>query len=285
MIPKIIVYFEQFGKADFKVFRDLKEACLFSQDASIWPVFIDMAFQPLTLNQIEKDLTALPKIPFVSMSIKEAEPSGCISLLEKFNCKINTRVAFPISRLVDLDVLQDGDERLCSLPLAIKHLDEEISANEENSFLYRRLEDFQFSARSRNIFLNENIIYVGELLHYTEAQLLRFKNMGRGSVYEIKQFLKKNDLALPARDADKKPFNSENKKNFPAIDNDKKLDFDTGFCDQFEAALTSLDTRSEDIIRRRSGLTDKEHTLEMCGHLYDVSRERIRQIEAKSLKN
>ena len=79
MIPKIIVYFEQFGKADFKVFRDLKEACLFSQDASIWPVFIDMAFQPLTLNQIEKDLTALPKIPFVSMSIKEAEPSGCIS--------------------------------------------------------------------------------------------------------------------------------------------------------------------------------------------------------------
>ena len=108
--------------------------------------------------------------------------------------------------------------------------------------------------------------------------------MGRGSVYEIKQFLKKNDLALPARDADKKPFNSENKKNFPAIDNDKKLDFDTGFCDQFEAALTSLDTRSEDIIRRRSGLTDKEHTLEMCGHLYDVSRERIRQIEAKSLK-
>ena len=151
MIPKIIVYFEQFGKADFKVFRDLKKLACFLKMLA-YGRSLDMAFQPLTLNQIEKDLTALPKIPFVSMSIKEAEPSGCISLLEKFNCKINTRVAFPISRLVDLDVLQDGDERLCSLPLAIKHLDEEISANEENSFLYRRLEDFQFSARSRNIF-------------------------------------------------------------------------------------------------------------------------------------
>ena len=284
MTPKIIVYFEQFGKVDFKIFRNLKDACLFSQNTSLWPIFIDMAFQPLIVNQVEKDLTTLPKIPFVSISIKEAEPPSDLSLIEKFTCKINSRIAYPISRLVEFDVLKDGDTRLDSLPLATKHLTNDVNAAEENSFLYRQLEDFHFTVRSKNVFISENIKYVGELLGYTEAQLLRLKNMGRKSVLEIKDFLRDNDLALPRVDTDKKPFDSENKKNSPITDNSKKLNFDTGFCEQIEDALNLLDNRSRDIIRRRSGLRDKEHTLEMCGRVYKVSRERIRQIEAKTLK-
>lgn len=47
--------------------------------------------------------------------------------------------------------------------------------------------------------------------------------------------------------------------------------------------LEALDTRSAEIIRMRFGIGRDEHTLEEVGEIYDVTRERIRQIEAKAL--
>ena len=50
-------------------------------------------------------------------------------------------------------------------------------------------------------------------------------------------------------------------------------------------ALASLSAREERVIRMRFGLgTTSEHTLEEVGNLFRVSRERIRQIEAKALR-
>ncbi len=47
----------------------------------------------------------------------------------------------------------------------------------------------------------------------------------------------------------------------------------------------SLDTRMRDVICRRFGLLEYEpHTLEEIGHVYNVSRERIRQIEREALQ-
>ena len=49
--------------------------------------------------------------------------------------------------------------------------------------------------------------------------------------------------------------------------------------------LRSLTSREEKIIRIRFGLEDGlEHTLEEVGQLFAVTRERIRQIEAKALR-
>lgn len=47
--------------------------------------------------------------------------------------------------------------------------------------------------------------------------------------------------------------------------------------------LETLDPRSAEIIRMRFGIDRDEHTLEEIGQLYGVTRERIRQIEAKAL--
>jgi RNA polymerase primary sigma factor len=50
-------------------------------------------------------------------------------------------------------------------------------------------------------------------------------------------------------------------------------------------ALASLSAREERVIRMRFGLgATSEHTLEEVGNLFRVSRERIRQIEAKALR-
>ncbi len=55
--------------------------------------------------------------------------------------------------------------------------------------------------------------------------------------------------------------------------------------EQTESMLKTLTPREERIIKMRFGLDDgSEHTLEEVGQSFDVTRERIRQIEAKALR-
>jgi RNA polymerase primary sigma factor len=55
--------------------------------------------------------------------------------------------------------------------------------------------------------------------------------------------------------------------------------------EQVQSALTSLSEREREVLELRFGLRDgKDHTLEEVSHYFDVTRERIRQIEAKALR-
>ena len=51
------------------------------------------------------------------------------------------------------------------------------------------------------------------------------------------------------------------------------------------AVLADLTPREEQVLRKRFGIAEKsDHTLEEVGKLFNVTRERIRQIEAKALR-
>ncbi|OPZ87001.1 MAG: RNA polymerase sigma factor SigA [bacterium ADurb.Bin429] len=55
--------------------------------------------------------------------------------------------------------------------------------------------------------------------------------------------------------------------------------------EQLEAVLNTLTPRERDVLKLRFGLDDGyARTLEEVGHIFEVTRERIRQIEAKALK-
>ena len=55
--------------------------------------------------------------------------------------------------------------------------------------------------------------------------------------------------------------------------------------EQLEEVLSTLTPREEQVLRMRFGLTDgMPHTLEEVGKEFDVTRERIRQIESKALR-
>lgn len=55
--------------------------------------------------------------------------------------------------------------------------------------------------------------------------------------------------------------------------------------DQLESALSTLTPREMDVLKLRYGLFDgRNHTLEEVGQQFNVTRERIRQIEAKALR-
>ena len=55
--------------------------------------------------------------------------------------------------------------------------------------LLRKVEDLELSVRSSNCLKNENILYIGDLVKKTEAEMLRTPNFGRKSLNEIKEVL------------------------------------------------------------------------------------------------
>ena len=55
--------------------------------------------------------------------------------------------------------------------------------------------------------------------------------------------------------------------------------------EQTRRVLSTLTPREEKVLKMRFGIDEKaDHTLEEVGQNFDVTRERIRQIEAKALR-
>ncbi len=62
--------------------------------------------------------------------------------------------------------------------------------------LLRKVEELELSVRSANCLKNDNIIYIGDLVQKTEADMLRTPNFGRKSLNEIKEVLGNMGLHL-----------------------------------------------------------------------------------------
>ena len=65
-----------------------------------------------------------------------------------------------------------------------------------NRNLLRKVEELELSVRSANCLKNDNIIYIGDLVQKTEAEMLRTPNFGRKSLNEIKEVLNKLGIHL-----------------------------------------------------------------------------------------
>jgi hypothetical protein len=62
--------------------------------------------------------------------------------------------------------------------------------------LFRSVDEFELPVRSSNCLKNDNVVYIGDLVQLSEAELLRTPNMGRLPITEIKEELKKYGLKL-----------------------------------------------------------------------------------------
>ncbi len=65
-----------------------------------------------------------------------------------------------------------------------------------NRNLLRKVDELELSVRSANCLKNDNIIYIGDLVQKTEADMLRTPNFGRKSLNEIKEVLAQMGLHL-----------------------------------------------------------------------------------------
>ena len=65
-----------------------------------------------------------------------------------------------------------------------------------NKNLLRKVDELELSVRSANCLKNDNIVYIGDLVQKTEAEMLRTPNFGRKSLNEIKEVLTQMGLHL-----------------------------------------------------------------------------------------
>ncbi|PWG02844.1 DNA-directed RNA polymerase subunit alpha [Sphingosinicella humi] len=72
----------------------------------------------------------------------------------------------------------------------------EADANQLNRYLLKKVDELELSVRSANCLKNDNIIYIGDLVQKTEAEMLRTPNFGRKSLNEIKEVLSSMGLRL-----------------------------------------------------------------------------------------
>jgi len=94
-------------------------------------------------------------------------------------------------------ILQD------QLQLFINFDEPEVKTGEEqredlpfNRNLLRKVDELELSVRSANCLKNDNIIYIGDLVQKSEADMLRTPNFGRKSLNEIKEVLSQMGLHL-----------------------------------------------------------------------------------------
>jgi len=79
---------------------------------------------------------------------------------------------------------------------------EDIGRGEEkpeldfNPALLRKVDELELSVRSANCLKNDNIVYIGDLIQKSEAEMLRTPNFGRKSLNEIKEVLAAMGLHL-----------------------------------------------------------------------------------------
>jgi DNA-directed RNA polymerase subunit alpha len=96
----------------------------------------------------------------------------------------------------------DEGMTLTQMPTGIGHAaaggsgDADQDANQLNRYLLKKVDELELSVRSANCLKNDNIIYIGDLVQKTEAEMLRTPNFGRKSLNEIKEVLSSMGLRL-----------------------------------------------------------------------------------------
>ena len=97
---------------------------------------------------------------------------------------------------------EDGAMRPSSSPMmggqhvAASPAETQADTNQLNRYLLKKVDELELSVRSANCLKNDNIIYIGDLVQKTEAEMLRTPNFGRKSLNEIKEVLASMGLRL-----------------------------------------------------------------------------------------
>ncbi|HEY7901271.1 MAG TPA: DNA-directed RNA polymerase subunit alpha C-terminal domain-containing protein, partial [Caulobacteraceae bacterium] len=94
-------------------------------------------------------------------------------------------------------ILQDQLQVFITFDEPKKALDGEMKPELPfNPALLKKVDELELSVRSANCLKNDNIVYIGDLIQKTEAEMLRTPNFGRKSLNEIKEVLANMALHL-----------------------------------------------------------------------------------------
>ena len=124
---------------------------------------------------------------------------GQVTDYDKLSMRVETNGAVSPEDAVALAarILQDQLQLFINFeePRAIT-AEEKAAEPPFNKNLLRKVDELELSVRSANCLKNDNIVYIGDLVQKTEAEMLRTPNFGRKSLNEIKEVLAQMGLHL-----------------------------------------------------------------------------------------
>jgi DNA-directed RNA polymerase subunit alpha len=166
------------------------------EDAPIGLIPIDAIFAPIKKVSYEVTPTREGQVLDYDKLTLKVETDGSVSPEDA--------IAYAARILQDqLQVFVNFDE-----PEAAGRAEEEDDL-EFNPLLLKKVDELELSVRSANCLKNDNIVYIGDLIQKTEAEMLRTPNFGRKSLNEIKEVLTSMGLHLGMDIIDWPPDNIE----------------------------------------------------------------------------
>ena len=166
------------------------------EDAPIGLIPIDAIFSPISKVSYDVQPTREGQVLDYDKLTLKVETDGSVSP--------DDAIAYAARILQDqLSVFVNFDE-----PEAAGRAEEEDDL-EFNPLLLKKVDELELSVRSANCLKNDNIVYIGDLIQKTEAEMLRTPNFGRKSLNEIKEVLTAMGLHLGMDIVDWPPDNIE----------------------------------------------------------------------------
>ncbi|MGI4775529.1 MAG: DNA-directed RNA polymerase subunit alpha C-terminal domain-containing protein, partial [Janthinobacterium lividum] len=91
-------------------------------------------------------------------------------------------------------ILQDQLQSFIMFKEEIEDKQDKLEELPFNPILLKKVDELELSVRSQNCLKNDNIVYIGDLVIKSEAEMLKTQNFGRKSLNEIKDILLKFNL-------------------------------------------------------------------------------------------
>jgi DNA-directed RNA polymerase subunit alpha len=154
------------------------------EDAPIGLIGVDALYSPVKRVSYKVENTREGQVLDYDKLILEVETDGTITPEDA--------VAFAAR------ILQDQFQIFINFEEAVEARPAEDDKPELdfNPALLRKVDELELSVRSANCLKNDNIVYIGDLIQKSEAEMLRTPNFGRKSLNEIKEVLAQMGLHL-----------------------------------------------------------------------------------------
>ena len=154
------------------------------EDAPIGLIGVDALYSPVKRVSYKVENTREGQVLDYDKLTLEVETDGTV--------KPDDAVAFAAR------ILQDQFQIFINFEEAVEQRPAEDDKPELdfNPALLRKVDELELSVRSANCLKNDNIVYIGDLIQKSEAEMLRTPNFGRKSLNEIKEVLAQMGLHL-----------------------------------------------------------------------------------------
>ena len=153
------------------------------EDAPIGLIPVDSIFSPVRKVAYHVDNTRVGQVTDYDKLTMEIETNGAV--------RPEDAVALAARILQDQLQLFINFEEPQQRSVEDSHAEPPFNRN-----LLRKVDELELSVRSANCLKNDNIVYIGDLVQKSEAEMLRTPNFGRKSLNEIKEVLATMGLHL-----------------------------------------------------------------------------------------